>query len=89
MTPHTPGPWQIRRYDARQSVIIPDPETGQTIAMVGLNLEDARLIAAAPDMLEALEAYMNAANPQGASPMEAILIHDKMRKAIEKARGGK
>lgn len=59
---HTPAPWVLDANDNTR-VRHRDPKTGMTVAVVSLakSLEraeaDARLIAAAPDLLEALRLY--------------------------------
>jgi hypothetical protein len=62
MTKHTPGPWRVRRKD-RLAVVTDIPEWGAYAASEMLIAEtvhkaDARLIAAAPDLLEALKFAM-------------------------------
>ena len=47
MTTHTPGPWHVHATEVRDTHDVP-------VARVGLN-KNARLIAAAPELLEALE----------------------------------
>lgn len=51
-TKHTPGPWLATRSGSKNRVASMD--TGETIA-AGATAEDGRLIAAAPDLLDALE----------------------------------
>lgn len=87
---HTPGPWRLAPASAYS-----DPDlnidagvngTGAYICKVGIRGDvqaeaDARLIAAAPDLLDALEYILSAHGEQ---------IHDACdmaRKAIAKARG--
>jgi hypothetical protein len=66
MTTHTPGPWTfVESSDAR----IPDRITSTTGAPVasgsiGVNRSDAALIAAAPDLLAALQAIVAEAGPR-------------------------
>lgn len=65
MSKHTPGPWTAYDNAAYGTAIMAGSATGQYVASVqkyvGLSLEtyqaNARLIAAAPDMLEALKLY--------------------------------
>jgi hypothetical protein len=54
---HTPGPWEARRNPAwSKDVDIGQVGKFQNLAFVSsLNEDDARLIAAAPDLLEALK----------------------------------
>jgi hypothetical protein len=86
MTNHTPGPWVfIESNDAR----IPDritSATGSPVASgsIGINRHDARLIAAAPDLLAALRGLLD--DPYLSDPINT----DRMaqaRAAITKAIG--
>jgi hypothetical protein len=70
MNKHTPGPWQLARFNPERATVEVEtvargdelPDQGCFIALVGAygaGIEDApeaRLIAAAPDLLAALEA---------------------------------
>ena len=92
MSTHTQGPWMVSRYS--QSTVLKAisirganeriarvvvPDTAQSISEYVAN---ARLIAAAPDLLEALE---DAASTQPAdSPIKWVL---RARAAIAKAKG--
>lgn len=51
MTEHTPGPWVMRTWGSTSCVMT---EGNDTIAINIENEADARLIAAAPEMLELL-----------------------------------
>jgi hypothetical protein len=77
MSTHTPGPWQV----------VGSNVYGNNLrALLPMNAADARLIAAAPEMLEALEladAMLSGAN------MNASVVERKVRAAIAKARGEK
>ena len=79
-TRHTPGPWRIG--DAGFTVFGP-PKPGalaETIAPVK-SRANARLIAAAPDLLAALQAALPIGGPHR-------WWHDDARAAIAKATGG-
>jgi hypothetical protein len=79
---HTPGPWLAnRRYVETKD---------QTICEVfGGNREDARLIAAAPEMLEALEFIAGQGMSMYGSYAYMIeKLQDTARAAIAKATGG-
>ena len=79
-TKHTPGPWIVSNETSAymQGTIVTCKN--DTIEVAGAwEAEDARLIAAAPDLLKALEALQ--ANPNDP------LAHRKALDAIEKARG--
>lgn len=60
MSKHTPGPWQARTGRANTSVYV---EGTQHAVAVGCKEPDARLIAAAPDMLEALREMLRQFEP--------------------------
>lgn len=64
MTKHTPGPWVLRKNEDDESYDVTHPSydpTHEAIAYVGYdnNEANAKLIAAAPEMLEYLIAYVN------------------------------
>jgi len=93
---HTPGPWQ-NTFDG-SFVYAPrkkGTDHGQLIAQVtageGMNtVENARLIAAAPELLEALEAIMSShVDPDGLIylPATGSILSTRARAAIAKARG--
>jgi hypothetical protein len=92
---HTPGPWSIQQiHDAKngyadwQTFAIRGPEN-VCLAMVGevdhykseRIPHNARLIAAAPELLEALEEMLNAGVNDDPN------MYDRARAAIAKARG--
>jgi hypothetical protein len=77
---HTPGPWTATLYDEDFHTI----ETSAGVAVAeGYNKADARLIAAAPDLLEALCNVLSYV-PHGDMP---VTIYDNARAAIAKAEG--
>ena len=81
-TQHTPGPWAIEPDALGESSIVTD--NGGTIADVyGRNPANARLIAAAPDLLAALQAV---ADYWAGGDVPAD-IDAAMRAAIAKATG--
>ena len=92
MSKHTPGPWRVKIYKPYRSEAIIVNDDGE-IASVDLACmpgaeEDAHLIAAAPDMLEALEAveaWWNAHGIEGDHRTDAFCT--LARTAIKKARG--
>lgn len=79
----TPGPWVRRDTETHAEI---DAETRETLAMVA-TAEDARLIAAAPDLYEALAALVERGwraediGPDDPEPFDAG------RAALAKARG--
>lgn len=95
MTKHTPGPWTWKRVGEDGYVPVMalegpsvlcrywDTIAGKPIAVNQRALADASLIAAAPDMLEALK---NLENDDGKTmPASAwALVQDAIRKAEEK-----
>ena len=86
-TPWTPGPWEAcRREDYMDDgiVILGDD---RRIAVVNTG-SDARLIAAAPELLEALEAMLTASQPQHS--LKHVFIGEAQELAlssIKKAKG--
>ena len=94
MADHTPGPWEYDRSETAMqefrgySVTYPSDAYGPGTRLVLISPEcleneaDARLIAAAPDLLEALELLLNQASTL---PMEDRQIGAA---AIAKARNG-
>ena len=94
---HTPGPWYVSMkpdwdedgwigvdvYDCDGGVFAVVDDEPETIARPFCEA-DARLIAAAPEMLEALERLVEAAGPQMAEPDLAL---EFARTVIRKARG--
>lgn len=97
MTEHTRGPWRIG--NARHMVFGPKREDGGlavTIATVGraegAARANARLIAAAPELLEALEACDDLFTRYlmiGKGQPEANKVTELVREAIAKAKGGR
>lgn len=91
---HTPGPWTVREDQAFTFRII-GPKTKDGLAICGTK-EDANLIAAAPDVLEALEQlvsditqcpeYVGAMKSHGFD-IDVIDAIKSARKAIKKAKG--
>ena len=89
MSKHTPGPWAQAMYSPADVVTGEDKIIAT--ARGGLNgitrdeaVANARLIAAAPDLLEALklaDAMLSGAN------MNASVVEKKVRAAIAKAEG--
>lgn len=85
---HTPGPWSVApgKNDMEPVIIQGDPGDPWFIAtlhdMEKQTQANARLIAAAPDLLEALEAVLFAGWCGESSP-----ITDNVRRVIAKARG--
>lgn len=96
---HTPGPWHINTIEANPHTVHSDrglvatcmlpppfgPETwsGHTVYETEAN---ARLIAAAPELLAALEGLLSVVNVRIDDPR--IELFDAARAALAKAKGG-
>ena len=90
MSAHTPGPWVLNgvmALDTRLWIVsIPGEQARIEVADYSTESEsNAHLIAAAPDLLEALEALVKVDAEDGADD-EYLRV---ARAAIAKARGGK
>lgn len=101
MSKHTPGPWIV---DVGAHVIFVYTNNGEInpykiISSIGLDqlncLQDAKLVAAAPDMLEALQAAIKLSDDWFAEQLaaghdlertpECQAVYDKVKAAISKA----
>ena len=84
---HTPGPWHVEsichQWDVWSGIEIELGGRGETLIVECDKEADARLIAAAPDLLAACEALMDLHDGRS---VRAIVM---ARAAIAKARGGK
>ena len=90
MTKHTPGPWTIGALESGQAAV--DGANGEEVTGF-ISPADAALIAAAPDLLAALEAIAPmlpraATTATWGDPMWTDAI-GKVEAAIAKARGEK
>jgi hypothetical protein len=86
MTQHTKGPWTYRCVDGIHELLMANVcEMSSTTyyPWVPANPADWKLMAAAPDLLEALQ---NLVNGNGFAPSESL---EKARAAIAKATGEK
>jgi hypothetical protein len=99
---HTPGPWVVRNAIGHNPLLICN-QSGDQIAelcyMNGPEMDDARLIAAAPDLLAALEESIDPLillgdfigntfdGTVGINPFDRCAIIGRIRAAIAKARG--
>lgn len=79
---HTPGPWYALKYPDVKTYTVAAKES---VASKIKTIEDAHLIAAAPEMLEALEICLNYFNY--AEEQEAFEYAKEVRKLIAKAKG--
>jgi hypothetical protein len=98
---HTPGPWQLARADGERCRVdietvergndLPDQGNAIAVAYWGCPMEEAnaRLLAAAPELLAACQAAEEALawTVVGEVP-EAVRVYDQVRDAIRKAIGG-
>jgi hypothetical protein len=99
MSKHTPGPWEANGYHIRQRVT--GTRSIAEVAYTGphhtepheypkscrlVDEANARLIAAAPDLLEALEAIMDSDLWEW-NGSAAFWLQDKVKAAINKAKG--
>jgi hypothetical protein len=91
MKKHTPGPWKVDKVDNAHCYII--AKNGTLLAKVWLedndfNNANAHLVAAAPDMLEALEAALSYWDQDRASQQIRLADVERILKsAIAKAKG--
>lgn len=100
MSKHTPGPWEVHSEPQGTWIMPPDP-SGEPIAKMtrwSAVEADARLIAAAPDLLEALRPFAAREECEiGVIPNEDDDLHNQAcgecgtiliaRRAIAKAEG--
>jgi len=91
MSKHTPGPWIVYEFVDGYEIRSPEAECWVATASdpeavwgaIGRE-EDARLIAAAPELLEALENLLKVHEGEGGTQYNAA---DMARAAIAKAKG--
>lgn len=95
MSPHTPGPWEAREWsihaptsvgtvvNGQFQLVAECSGTGARDLQTEIESANARLIAAAPEMLEALEGALDV--------LSAVMpgSHRTIRAAIAKAKGAK
>lgn len=88
MSKHTPGPWNLYPNNASDWVVrkmFPDGQESHEIARCTSGMDNARLIAAAPDLLAHLEFAVKLL--EGISILGATAQVDAMRAVIARARG--
>ena len=92
MNKHTPGPWRYSK--AHKDVISMCGGIKKDVICEIVNEANARLIAAAPDLLEAAQLALQIAESwihdqlDGTSSIDGALLHlDPVRAAIARARG--
>lgn len=96
-TKHTPGPWSYRETGSSDTYAIEcnlshmkHLSTEERVARVEtLNEANARLIAAGPDMLEALEFVERILNSRSGQDMGLSQAFEIVQAAIRKTRGDK
>lgn len=88
-TKHTPGPWVLNGNSGKQVVVVGDNEiiapNGSWNHSDEQDFADARLIAAAPELLEALEAVLRFDANMPGEYKHDVTLAIKVRKAISKA----
>ena len=84
MSKHTPGPWSVGNPTGFRNQISIEPAIGCVYGAGDEIAANARLIASAPDMLEALEAIADFAPGYGDV---CEIIAQRARAAIAKATG--
>lgn len=100
MEKHTPGPWEFggkfsrEVYEKRDGIEICTVPQGDSFCADGCQCDEceeryanARLIAAAPELLEALSQIVNHATKYGGAPLAAVKMFDRARAALAKADG--
>ena len=82
-TTHTPGPWGLR-HSGKTVVSLPhtSPEAREVIACSIENTANARLIAAAPELLQALEQFLEMDDGQ---LLYGPMFNETVRSAITRA----
>ena len=98
MSAHTPGPWAIETEDRYTSIVFGGVIIAEIDSGEAEYLDNARLIAAAPELLEALESVSlwmeNQADGQskgGHATFDLMMLREQRgiaRAAIAKATGG-
>lgn len=95
-TQHTQGPWEIRRTDDCRLMIYADApgqqRNGSPIAVIDGTTSDeesanARLIAAAPELLHCLKQIELIASINGPAFRDGCKMHQLMKKLIARAEG--
>jgi len=94
MSEHTPGPWNLYPNNASDWVVrkmFPDGQESHEIARCTSGMDNARLIAAAPDLLSALMMAVSALGRSDYIQMDgdSFDVIEVSRAAIAKARGEK
>lgn len=88
MSKFTPGVWRYTACDETAIDNVSTVSTGECYIAVSMNEPDGLLIAAAPDLLEALEALMSECCMAEWAPASEPVSYQKCKAAVLKARGG-
>ena len=90
MSAHTPAPWAAIKWSchAKTTVVVDDPTvvTGKRVVAEADSEEDARLIAAAPELL-AVVAELEESSAYWSEYDVPLGIADRLKSALAKARG--
>ena len=91
-TEHTPGPWTIQHGHSSRVYLINSPQghaVGEIVYSDTRNPSDAQLIAAAPDLLAAIQNLLTMPDYDGTTPTSKTrkAAKDAARAAIYKAIG--
>jgi len=85
---HTPGPWHYQSSAGDHDYLVYDEDNGKDIAIVrNFDVANARLVAAAPELLEACETLANYVADLEGGNGRTFGIVTKARAAIAKAKG--
>jgi hypothetical protein len=91
---HTPAPWVVKENKCSVAIHAPAYRQSLLAKISSLNIADAHLMAAAPDLLEALETWLQAAQSadetgyvDGVGFLDIKQFHIMAEQAIKKARG--
>ena len=92
---HTPGPWRVEKHDAARGFSIQalpkcNPNGSWHSFIHGLSEEDAQLIAAAPDLLEALDEVVDSGQLVCCDGEDCVVhgpLISQVKDALAKARG--
>jgi len=83
---HASGKWYTRtKPEDRQGLVCSEID-GRNIA-VTYDPKDAAIVAAAPEMLDALAEIIDHATKYGGAPLSATKMFDRARAAVAKAKG--
>lgn len=91
MSGHTPGPWTVEKTDSVYGSVDGGPVARVKLTGNACDAANAALIAAAPELLAALEAMVAHCEVMGHrnGGVEGYAAFDLARAAIAKARGAK